>query len=92
MTGSHYGDPCFVNLGKHVNIHSVNYMVGTAIDNDTLYIGQCCQLGGCDIVRVNFTIYTQSTNGSGKHGVFGASQIQDNNHILFHSVMLFLSY
>ena len=40
MTGSHYGNSCFVNLGKHVNIHSVNHMVWATIDNDTLYIGQ----------------------------------------------------
>ena len=89
MPGSHYGESCFINLGQHVDGHPVNHIVGATVDDDTFHIRQSLQFGSGNVVRVDFTIYSQRTNRSGKHCVFVTSQIQNHNHILLHSSILF---
>ena len=66
-----------------------NHIVGTTVDDDTFHIRQSLQFGSGNVVRVDFTIYSQRTNRSGKHCVFVTSQIQNHNHILLHSSILF---
>ncbi len=89
VSGSHYGESCFINLGQHVDGPPVNHIVGATVDDDTFHIRQSLQFGSGNVVRVDFTIYSQRTNRSGKHCVFVTSQIQNHNHILLHSSILF---
>ena len=89
VSGSHYGESRFVNLGQHVDGHPVNHIVGAAVDDDAFHIRQGLQFGGSNVVRVDFAIYSQRTNRPGKHCVLMASQIQNHNHILLHSSILF---
>ena len=91
VSGGHHGEPCFVNLGQYIDRYPINHIIGTTVDDDTFHIRQSLQFGSGNIVRVYFAIYSQRTNRSGKHCVLMASQIQNHNHILLHSSILFLS-
>ena len=84
VTSCHYRETCLVNLRKNVNSYSVDNIVGTTVDDDSLYVWQSLELSRCDVVRVDFAINSQCTNCSCYHGVLMATKIKDDDHILFH--------
>ena len=80
----HYGESCFVDFGEHVDFHTVDHMVGAAIDDYALHAGQCLQLSSGDVVRINLTVHAQCAYSSGYHSILVTTEVQDNNHVLFH--------
>ena len=75
-----------------------NYLFGSLTDEEREKIhlecvamdeGQCLQLSGGNVMRINFAIYTQCTDSPGYHCVFMASKVKDDNHVLFHILFWF---
>ena len=58
VTGCHDRDTHCINRRIHINGNTVNHIVRSAIDNNTLYVGQCFQFFHCDVVRINLTIHS----------------------------------
>ena len=79
------GDITVVNLLRHINLNPVHHMVGAAVEDDALYVGQGLQLGQCNVVGVDFGVDPQRADLPGNFRVFLTAQVQYYNHVLFHS-------
>ena len=53
----HYRISCFVYFRKDIDSHTIDYIVGPAVYDDTFYIWQGFQLCCSYVVRVYFAIY-----------------------------------
>ena len=56
VTGSYNRKSHCINSRIYVNGNAINHIVRSAIDNNTLYVGQCFQFFYSDVVRINLTI------------------------------------
>ena len=84
MACRHNREPCLVDFSIYIYLNSVYDIVRTSVYNDAFYVRQCLQFLCGNVVGVNLAVYTQCTDGSGYHCVLVASQVQNNNHVLFH--------
>ena len=78
-------EACLINFGQHINLHAINHIILTTVNNHTLNTGQSLQLLGGDVVGVNLAIHTQRTDSPCKHRIVVAAKVQYYNHILFHT-------
>ena len=82
------GDVAVVDLLGHVDLHAVHHTVWAAVEDDALHIGQGLQLGQGDVMGVNLGVHSQGANLPGDLGVLLAAQVQYNNHILLHLILI----
>ena len=73
-----------IDIAARVDLHTVHHMVGAAVQNNPLYIGQRIQLRQCNIVGIDLTVHSQRANLPGKTRVFLAAQVQNHDHVLLH--------
>ncbi len=82
------GQAAAVDGGGGVDLHAVHHPVDAAVEDDALHIGQSRQLGGGDVVGMNFGIDAHGADLTGKAGVFFTAQVQNQNHVLLHRILL----
>ena len=92
VTHGDHRETGLINLGQDVDLHAVYHIHRATIQDHTLHTGQRLQLLGRNVVRIDLTIHTQSTDSSGQHRIFVAAQIQNHNHILFHNGKCYLLF
>ena len=92
MVNCHYRTASFINLLSYINANAVNYMVWPAVNDNTFHIRELFQLFFCNIMGINLTVNTHSTDFSRQYGVLCASQVKNDNHILFHRYFLLLYF
>ena len=90
MAGCHNRDSNRIDSRIYIDGDTVDYIVRTTVDDDTFYIRKCFEFFNRNVVRIDFAIDTQRADCSCQHSVFMTAQIQDNNHILFHTILYFL--
>ena len=74
----------FIQLRPDFHSAAVHNSVFPSVKNDSLHIVQRLQLLHSDIVRMNLAVNPQIPDPARQHGVFRTSQIQNDNHVLFH--------
>ena len=84
MVSRHHRKTSLIYLRQYVYGNAVHHMVGAAVDDDTLYIGQRLQFPCRNIMGINLAVNPHLPDVPGQLGVLRASQIQNHYHILFH--------
>ena len=84
MVSRHHRKTSLIYLRQYVYGNAVHHMVGTAVDDDTLYIGQRLQFPCRNIMGINLAVNPHLPDVPGQLGILRASQIQNHYHILFH--------
>ena len=90
MVGGKGRDAERIDYGVDVDGRAVHHPVGAAVQEDAAHVWQRAQLVRRDVVRVDFAVDAQVADCPREDGIFGASKVQNNDHVLLH--MLFSSH
>ena len=87
VVGGERRDTERVDRGVDVDGRAVHDPVGAAVQEDAAHVGQRAQLVRRDVVRIDFAVDAQVADGPREDGVFRASQVQNNDHVLLHMLL-----
>ena len=73
-----------INRRRYVDRRAVYHAVRAAVQDHALDVRQRAEFLQGDVMRMDFAVHAERTDGARNGGVFCGTEVENDNHVLLH--------